>query len=88
MNFEQLIDSVTPDIYERLKTGLELGKWADGNKLTPEQKEHTMQVIIGYELKHLPPEERTGYVPPKPKKAEPCDKDDKPDVEMPLKWQD
>ncbi len=89
MNFEKLIDSITPEIYQSLKTGLELGKWADGNKLTAQQKEHTMQAIIGYEQKHFATEERTGYVPPKPKKAEPCDKDDnKSEVEMPLKWQD
>ncbi len=92
MDIKQLIDSITPEIYENLKRSIELGKWPDGRGLSQEQKEHSMQAIIAYEEKHKTPEERTGYVPPKPKKAEPCDKDGKdevvmPNAEQPLKWQ-
>lgn len=38
MDFEQVINSMTPDIYQRLVTAVELGKWPDGVALTPEQK--------------------------------------------------
>ena len=47
MDIEQIIDSMTPEVYQRLATAVELGKWPDGVALTPEQKE-----IIG-ELKNM-----------------------------------
>ncbi len=87
MSFDELVNSITPDVYEKMKTAVELGKWADGRVLSAEQKENTMQAIIAYELKNVPTEKRTGYVPPKSHShcggegdvAEPEDK--------PLKWQ-
>lgn len=92
MDFQQLINAITPEIYENLKRSIETGKWPDGRKVTPEQLQNSMQAVIAYEEQHMAPEERTGYVPPKPKKAEPCDKDGKdpiamPEGEQPLKWQ-
>ena len=39
MDIEQIIDSMTPEVYQRLATAVELGKWPDGVALTPEQKE-------------------------------------------------
>ena len=63
MNFEDLIASINPEIYQNLKQALELGKWADGRKLTDEQKELVMQAIIVYENKQTLPEHlRTGYI--------------------------
>lgn len=38
MDIEQIIDSMTPEVYQRLSTAVELGKWPDGVALTPEQK--------------------------------------------------
>jgi hypothetical protein len=35
MDYEQLIDSLTPDIVERLRRGVETGRWPDGSALTP-----------------------------------------------------
>lgn len=66
MNLNDLLNSITPDIYDNLKRAIELGKWPNGEKLTAEQKEHTMQAVIAYELKYLPEDQRTGYIPPKP----------------------
>ncbi|MHC3750468.1 YeaC family protein [Stutzerimonas stutzeri] len=60
--FIQTAESITPEIYASLKQALELGKWADGRKLTPEQKEICMQAVIAWEMKSLPEEERTGYM--------------------------
>jgi len=62
MDFNALIDSITPETYAALKRALELGKWADGNRLTPEQKQHVMQAIIAYGEKHLPEQERVGFI--------------------------
>ena len=33
-NLQQLLQSITPDIYERLKLAVEIGKWPDGQRLT------------------------------------------------------
>lgn len=87
MNLDQLIESITPEIYENLKTSIELGKWPDGRILTPEQKEHSMQAVIAYEKKHIPAEERTGYIPPKPHSHCGGDGDVAEPEDKPLKWQ-
>jgi uncharacterized protein len=81
--FQQLIDSITPDVYERLRAAVEIGKWANGIALTEEQKSLSMQAVISFEIKHLPPEQRTGYVPPKPASA--CAHEDD---EKPLTWRE
>ena len=94
MDFQQLIDSITPDIYESLKLAVERGKWPDGRKLTATQREHSMQAIIAYDVRHTPEDRRVGYIPPKKvpskKKTEPCDtnkRSDHSDDPQPLKWQ-
>lgn len=56
---------MTPEVYENLKSAVELGKWQDGTVLTEEQRSNCMQVVILYETKHLPAEKRTGYMPTK-----------------------
>lgn len=43
---------------------MEIGKWADGRKLTPEQKALSLQAVIAWEMKNLPEEQRTGYMGP------------------------
>lgn len=83
-SFQQLLDSITPDIYQRLRTAVEIGKWPNGIALTEEQKALSMQAMISFEAKHLPPEQRTGYVPPKPSGA--CSHDEEEAEEKPLNW--
>ncbi|HDT6546058.1 TPA: YeaC family protein [Kluyvera ascorbata] len=46
MNIEQMIDNMTPEIYQRLATAVELGKWPDGVALTDEQKENCLQLVM------------------------------------------
>ena len=46
MDYQQMIDSMSPEIYQSLKRSVELGKWPDGKPLTPEQRQHAMQAII------------------------------------------
>lgn len=60
---------LTADVYERFKSAVELGKWADGTPLTPAQLESCLQGIILYEAQHVPEVERTAYIPPKPANA-------------------
>lgn len=98
MDFQKLIESITPEIYNNLKRAVELGKWPDGSSLTSEQKEHSFQAIIAYDARHKTEEDRIGYIPPKTPKAskEPCsskkgssqDGSKNLNDEQPIKWQD
>lgn len=62
MEFQKIIEVITPEIYSNLKLAIEIGKWSDGRALTSEQRELCMQAVIAYELKHVPENERTGYI--------------------------
>ena len=67
MNFDKVIQSVTPDIYNNMQHAIATGKWPNGVALTEEQKEYCMQIIIAYDKKYKTEEDRTGYLPEKPK---------------------
>lgn len=53
MDVENLVQAMTPDIYERLRSAVETGKWPDGTPLNEQQKEHTMQAVMLYQAKVL-----------------------------------
>ena len=61
-SFLQAIENITPEIHQSLKLALEIGKWPDGRKLTLEQKELTLQALIAWETRHLPEDQRIGYM--------------------------
>lgn len=61
-SFAEMIENITPEIYQSLKLAVEIGKWPDGRKLTQEQKELSLQAVIAWEIQNLPEEERTGYM--------------------------
>ena len=72
MNFEDVAEAISPDVYQQFKQALELGNWPDGRVLTVAQKEICLQAIMLYEAKHQMAEtERVGYVD-STKKTEPC----------------
>lgn len=52
MNIEEMINGMTPDIYQRLVTAVELGKWADGVALTAEQKENCLQLVMLWQARN------------------------------------
>ena len=52
MDIEQIIASMTPDLYQRLATAVEGGKWPDGVALTPEQKENSMQLVMLWQARN------------------------------------
>lgn len=60
--FIQFAQNLSPEIYQQLKTALELGKWPDGKRMTPEQRDTCMQAVISYEVRHVPEQERAGYL--------------------------
>ena len=80
MDLNKLVSSITPDIYESLKKAVELGKWDNGNKLSAEQLENSLQIIIAYDELHKPENERVGYVAPKPDGCE-------TDLSLDSEWQ-
>lgn len=64
-SFDDLTNQITPEIYENLRQAVEQGQWQNGVELTQEQRENCLQAMILWEHNNLPPEARTGYVPPK-----------------------
>jgi len=48
---EQLVAAMTPEVYENLQRAVETGKWPDGNPLSEEQKENSMQAVLLYQAK-------------------------------------
>ena len=47
-----MIAAMTPEVYQRLVTAVETGKWADGVALTPEQKENSLQLVLLWQARH------------------------------------
>lgn len=84
MDYSQVIDSMTPDIYERMRRALEIGKWPDGRVLTPGQREQTMQAVILWGERHLDATERVGFIDKKEKEGDTCDSPE----ETALKWRE
>ncbi len=88
MELEKILEALTPEIVEKFKSAIELGKWPDGKKVSKEQLEICMQAVIAFEHSHVEEHERTGYVPPK---HEPCETDhpsqsEEADIVQALKW--
>ena len=83
MKFEDAAQQLSPEIYDRFKQALELGKWPDGRSLSKEQKEICLQAVILYETAQgVPEHQRTGYVDSS-KKTSPCGP--KPDEADPVR---
>ena len=83
MNIEQMLRALTPEIYDRFKQAIEIGKWSDGRKLSAEQKELCLQAIIAYDIEHKPESERVGFIAPK--KHTPCGSPAEPEFQ-PISW--
>ena len=82
MDYTQLIATMTPEIYRRLRLAVELGKWPDGRALTPEQRENALQAVIAWGEQHLPEDQRVGHIDRGHKAGDSCDDPD----ETPLNW--
>ena len=57
MDISQLVANLTPEVYERLRTAVETGKWFDGNPLSEEQRESCMQAVLMYQSQVIGSEE-------------------------------
>ncbi len=61
MNYQELIEKMTPQIHQSIKQAVELGKWPDGKKMTADQLDICMRAVIHYD-QNLPKEQRTGFI--------------------------
>ena len=57
---EELIGRMSPEIYERLKEAVSLGRFNEQERMGKEQLGQCMQLLILYEAHHLESHERTG----------------------------
>ena len=65
MTYEELIERLDPNVYQNLRRSIELGKWPDGRKLTPRQREISLEAVIYYENRHgIPEQERVDLEQP------------------------
>ncbi|EAR59838.1 YeaC family protein [Neptuniibacter caesariensis] len=62
MTYEELIQAMTPEMHQSLKRAVELGKWPDGRKLSPEQRDICLRAVIAYDHEKKPAEERVGFI--------------------------
>lgn len=51
MNLEQMLATVTPEVFENLKYAVETGKWQNGQRLTSEQRDNSLQLVLAYQAK-------------------------------------
>ena len=63
-SLQGILANMTPAVYQSLKEAVALGRWENGRKLTPEQLENSLQLIIAWESRHVPVAERVGFIDP------------------------
>lgn len=52
MDINQLLAVMTPEIYQRILTAVETGKWLDGSVLTPPLRDSAQQAVMLYQSRH------------------------------------
>jgi len=61
-SFHDTAGQLPKELIDRMRTALELGHWPDGQPLSKAQKETTLEAVMVWEIMHLPPEHRTGFI--------------------------
>jgi uncharacterized protein YeaC (DUF1315 family) len=49
VDIQQLVQAMTPEVYENLRSAVETGKWPDGTPLNEEQRSNSMQAVLMYQ---------------------------------------
>jgi uncharacterized protein YeaC (DUF1315 family) len=60
--FHETAGQLPKELIDRMRTALEVGSWPDGQRLSKAQKETTLEAVMVWEMMHLPPEQRTGFI--------------------------
>lgn len=53
MDLIKLVETMSPDMYERLKHAAETGKWPEGTPVDDAQKASALQIVMAYQAKRL-----------------------------------
>ena len=62
MDYQHTIETLSREVYQRLKLAVELGKWPNGRRLSARQREEALQAVIAWGELHLSERERVGYL--------------------------
>ena len=62
MQKQEILNALTPQIVDKFRTAIEIGKWEDGHKLSDEQRQICLQAVMIWEHENLPIHERIGYI--------------------------
>ncbi|SIN77394.1 hypothetical protein SAMN05444724_0362 [Salinivibrio sp. ES.052] len=52
MDIEQVLQAMTPEVYDRLCYAVETGKWPDGTVLNQTQRDQALQAVMLYQSRH------------------------------------
>ncbi|MCH8502602.1 MAG: DUF1315 family protein [Aliidiomarina sp.] len=63
MQYDDVVKAMSPEIYERMVQAVETGRWPDGQKLTPEQLENAMELVMVYQARRLHQDEHFSIGP-------------------------
>lgn len=62
-DFKAAASQLAPEVLSRFRQALELGRWPDGRKVSPEQKKILMEsIILAETAQGIPETQRTGYI--------------------------
>lgn len=51
MDVSLLVNTITPELFERLKHGAATGRWPDGTEISEAQREQAIQLVMLYQAK-------------------------------------
>ncbi|WP_102796948.1 YeaC family protein [Bowmanella denitrificans] len=57
MSIQQMVNAMTPQVYQRLLQAVETGKWPDGSTLSEAQRDSSMQAVMLYQAQVLKSDE-------------------------------
>ncbi len=63
MELLSLVDTMTEEMYLRLKCAAETGKWPEGTVVAQDQKESALKIIMAYQARHLNSDEMLSIGP-------------------------
>lgn len=53
MDILAMVDNMSEDMYTRLKSAAETGRWPEGTKVSEEQQASAVQLVMAYQARHL-----------------------------------
>lgn len=57
MDLIQVVENLSPELYQRLKHAVETGKWPEGTTVDDAQLQSAMQIVMAYQAKILQSDE-------------------------------